>query len=652
MVELRQIRDKVSIKGQPEGPAGQRERMDATGLVVRAARRLGGAANGRIRCAIYARYSSDQQRHTSIEDQIRKCREFAESMGWEVVEVHIYIDTAISGSTTAGRLGFERMIEAARSKPKPFDYILVDDTSRFSRNMAQQIANVELLGFHKVYIYFVSQGIDTRDEQSFIQLYTYGMVDQLFLKGLADKTRRGLEGQFERGFWTGGRVYGYYTEKTEQGAVIKVKDEEARVVHSIFEQYAGGMGEKAIAAWLNQRGIAPPRGCRPTVRNYWGHTTIRHILRNSRYVGIWTYGRTTFKKNPETGRRVPREPERAPQVREIEELAIIDRELWNRVQDKRIRVSTPNVNRKRIQPGRFLLTQLAVCDLCGGPITITHRYGRDKIPVYGCKRRTSQGSTVCPNSLHVRAPDAERQILEGALIGLLNPDARDYWIKKFNEELARCANGVGNGQEAQAIESERVGIRGKIQNLLRAVEEGDGVASITERVKELESEDRLLANRIEELNSRKKVKLPKLDQKSFRAMLWEIPEILAQEPEQAREILRPFLGGMRWKPVVNEAGRFLQVKGEANVVDLLGEGCLVFADMKKGGSHRVPEGLSGGVLCHLQQAACHHPGNRPPRKWNEIGMIDPRKVPADMKPSAVISSFPPSRSGGRNFPHC
>jgi hypothetical protein len=47
--------------------------------------------------AIYARYSSDNQREASIEDQFRLCREYAKRQGWQLVES--YSDQAISGAS-------------------------------------------------------------------------------------------------------------------------------------------------------------------------------------------------------------------------------------------------------------------------------------------------------------------------------------------------------------------------------------------------------------------------------------------------------------------------------------------------------------------------------------------------------------------------
>ena len=50
-----------------------------------------------MKVALYARYSSDNQRDASITDQLRMCRLRAEKEGWTVVEE--YTDHAISGSS-------------------------------------------------------------------------------------------------------------------------------------------------------------------------------------------------------------------------------------------------------------------------------------------------------------------------------------------------------------------------------------------------------------------------------------------------------------------------------------------------------------------------------------------------------------------------
>ena len=64
------------------------------------------------RCAIYARYSSDLQSPLSIEDQVRKCREWAKAHDAVVLDEHIYSDEAITG-TSNDRPGFAQLLKAA-----------------------------------------------------------------------------------------------------------------------------------------------------------------------------------------------------------------------------------------------------------------------------------------------------------------------------------------------------------------------------------------------------------------------------------------------------------------------------------------------------------------------------------------------------------
>src|SRR6516165_4264954 len=71
------------------------------------------------RCAVYSRFSSDRQSPVSIEDQIRKCREYASRQGWTVLEGHIYADHSVTG-TIAERAGLQRLVAAAEQKARAF----------------------------------------------------------------------------------------------------------------------------------------------------------------------------------------------------------------------------------------------------------------------------------------------------------------------------------------------------------------------------------------------------------------------------------------------------------------------------------------------------------------------------------------------------
>ena len=56
-----------------------------------------------MRAAIYARYSSDLQRDTSLEDQIAVARHYASERSWTVLKEHVYTDAGISGASIQNR---------------------------------------------------------------------------------------------------------------------------------------------------------------------------------------------------------------------------------------------------------------------------------------------------------------------------------------------------------------------------------------------------------------------------------------------------------------------------------------------------------------------------------------------------------------------
>ena len=109
------------------------------------------------RCAIYARSRSALEEATSLERQIRKCRQFASRAGWQVNEEHIYRDTAI-GSGTEQRPGYQQLVAAAVSSPLPFTAVLVEDVTRLSRNLVEILRVYRRLTRHGVALVVVANG--------------------------------------------------------------------------------------------------------------------------------------------------------------------------------------------------------------------------------------------------------------------------------------------------------------------------------------------------------------------------------------------------------------------------------------------------------------------------------------------------------------
>src|SRR5258706_14208211 len=111
-------------------------------------------------CAIYARFSSDLQRESSIEDQIRRCREHAAAQGWEVREEFVRFDRAVSGAALTGRDALQDLISSAKVTPRPFDCILVEATSRLARDLADSLKIMQRFDYDGIAVVAVSQGID------------------------------------------------------------------------------------------------------------------------------------------------------------------------------------------------------------------------------------------------------------------------------------------------------------------------------------------------------------------------------------------------------------------------------------------------------------------------------------------------------------
>src|SRR3954467_6517494 len=152
-----------------------------------------------MKVAIYARYSSENQRDASIADQFRVCREFAQRQGWHIAAE--YSDHAVSGATIM-RPGFQAMMREALQKK--VDIVMAEALDRFSRDQEDTAGLFKRLTFAGVNIVTLAEGDITH-----LHIGLKGTMNALFLKELADKTRRGLRGRIELGKSGGGVSYGY-----------------------------------------------------------------------------------------------------------------------------------------------------------------------------------------------------------------------------------------------------------------------------------------------------------------------------------------------------------------------------------------------------------------------------------------------------------
>lgn len=272
------------------------------------------------RIALYARYSSDNQRDASIADQLRVCRVHAEKQGWQVVEE--YTDHAISGASLL-RPGIQALIsDATRGR---FRYVLAEAMDRLSRDQEDIAGLFKRMAYSDVKIVTLSEG-----EVTHLHVGLNGTMNALFLKDLADKTRRGQRGRVELGKSGGGNAYGYDVVKKFDGNGEPVRGDrtinefQANVIRRIFRDYAAGKSAKRIAFELNKETIPAPGG------GDWGFSTINGnpkrgngILNNEMYVGKLIWNRQRFIKDPDTGKRQARmNPEAEWITQDVPELRV------------------------------------------------------------------------------------------------------------------------------------------------------------------------------------------------------------------------------------------------------------------------------------------------------------------------------------------
>jgi site-specific DNA recombinase len=319
------------------------------------------------RAAIYARYSSDLSRDASIEDQVRLCRQHAERLGWAVTEV--FEDRAISGAT-AIRPGYQALLAAVAEGR--IDIVLAEALDRLSRDQEDIAALFKRLRFLGVRLVTVSEG-----EIGDLHIGLKGAMNALYLKDLADKTRRGLEGRVRAGRSGGGLCYGYDVVPGEERGGRTINVDEAAIVRRIFTEFGAGRSPKAIARRLNDDGIPGPRGI------LWRDTAIRGhrqrgtgLLNNELYIGRLVWNRLRYVKDPARGRRVSRlNPPEAWIVEEVPDLRIIDAALWEAVKARQAELdAAPAV--QAIKASRFwerrrpvhMLTGRASCGACGSTL--------------------------------------------------------------------------------------------------------------------------------------------------------------------------------------------------------------------------------------------------------------------------------------------
>ncbi len=271
-----------------------------------------------------------------------------------------------------------------------FDIVLAESLDRLSRDQEHLAGLHKAARFHGVRIWTIAE-----QEVSELAIGFKGTMASIYLRDLAQKVHRGLEGRVQAGRSAGGVSYGYrvkralHADGTRVTGEVEIVDEEAEVVRRVFKSYNEGQSPRAIAKQMNALGVPGPRNGKWTASLLLG-TAGREpgMLRNRLYVGERVWNRQHFIKDPRTNKRVARPNPREVWIRTaVPELAVIDLPLWEAVQRRLaaarriVQGSADNASGasvvslgKRLAAARrpaWLLSGVVRCGICAGPMSVT-----------------------------------------------------------------------------------------------------------------------------------------------------------------------------------------------------------------------------------------------------------------------------------------
>ena len=460
----------------------------------------------RMKVAIYARYSSENQSEKSIDDQIRVCKKYIQEHCITVNDNHIYIDEAISGSIV-NRPGLQALEKAAENKE--FDAVAVDDLSRLSRSNHQMLTLVLKFNYLQVKLISVADGIITDDENSKLNIQMRGLINELYLDDLKKKTMRGLEGQKIRGFSAGESVYGYRSKPVGElklnkkgqpkyeGMIHKIKPEEADIVKRIYKEFIEGKSLNKIAEILNEEKI-------PTKKGYvggWNISSISRILKNEKYTGQWIWRKSKTVRDPMTGKkRYLLRPKKEQLTFSREDLIILDKETWDKAQKRwqEIKETWPIRKNKRFGlikqksyihgHSNHLLAGLMKCQCCGGAIVLLSGKGSGYYGCYNSKRKT------CNNTLWISRKQVEQTIISELKKKILTIENLEYIYKNLEKNIAKGLNDVPEQIKKKKAQYDKLLL--EMQNYLNYIKIGNFSKAVATALKEAETRSEALKEEI------------------------------------------------------------------------------------------------------------------------------------------------------------
>ncbi|HVW30431.1 MAG TPA: recombinase family protein [Polyangiaceae bacterium] len=533
-----------------------------------------------MRAAVYARFSSENQREQSIEDQIRVCREFANRNGIAILESHIYFDEAQSGAVRS-RPGLEALKKAGEDKQ--FDAVLVDDSSRLSRDNQHFNTLLCLFQYWGVSLISVSDGLDTREEHAKVAYQFRGIINELYLTDLKKKTHRGQMGQVLRGFSVGSRGYGYasvpegeskYDKKGRlraDGFKLVIVPEEARIVQRIFRAFIDGKAVTKIAKELNDERV--PTKVR--LKGGWNVSTVSRILKDEKYIGRFVWNRTTTVKEPLSGKMKQVErPKEEWVVQERRDIRIISDEDWHAAQARWREIDGvfPRKKGKKGFEGKrksyveshptHLLSGALKCGACGGAIALVSGKGSG---YYGCLNASRHS---CENKVLIARKRIEDKFVAALNEAVLRADVLELVYERTAKKIKEQFAHVPEELRLKKVELNRAETR--VHNFIEFIASGRATAALADALAQAEEQVKTLTADVVSMEAAREHIFTPPPRAWITERIRDLNGILAQRTEKSALELRRLTGPVTLTPEKPDIGRpYFRVACKFDALNLL-----------------------------------------------------------------------------------
>lgn len=387
---------------------------------------------------IYTRVSTSMQvEGFSLSAQESDIRRYAQAYGLEIAGQ--YCDEGLSGKNDK-RPQFKQMIKDIKEKKDNVRYVLVFKLSRFARNAADTLKNLQLMKDNGVDLICIKEGLNSSTATGKMMLTIMSAVAEMELENIHTQTMAGRRQKAREGKWNGGFApYGY---KLKDG-MLEIVEEEAKTVRYIFELFTTEMlGAMAVAKRLNSEGIKKivrQNGTKETFTSDF----IKKILDNPVYMGKIAYGRRkTEKVDGDSGRTHIVKETNADNIIMVDGIhkAIVTEEQWNSAHKKRLETG---VHKEKLeQDHEYVLSGLIKCPSCESKL-----YGvpnRKKKPdgtyykvsyAYKCRQSKKLTGIDCKHSKQYNCKEIDDEFCKAIALCFLTPEIIEALTKKLNEEF-------------------------------------------------------------------------------------------------------------------------------------------------------------------------------------------------------------------------